>query len=141
MFNINSIWSVFKICAFIMLGIIAIAVPPANSAEVSLRWEQPHDERVDGYYIYWGPEGYTPDPDNPDATIEGPATTDYTITGLQPDSNYEVVAKSFDSDTGNTSPFSETVTFSTSGEIDDSPSRNDDSGGGSGGCFIGRLKT
>ncbi|MCF8028906.1 MAG: fibronectin type III domain-containing protein, partial [Desulfobacteraceae bacterium] len=99
MFNPNRICFVFKISVFILCVLTALALPPAHAAEVVLSWQSPDDSRVDGYHIYWGPEGYSPDPNQPDTTINDPDATTYTITGLSPSTDYQVSATSFDSDT------------------------------------------
>ncbi len=138
MFHPNRICFVFKISFFILCVLTALALPPAHAAEVVLSWENPDDSRVDGYYIYWGPEGYSPDPNQPDTTINDPDATKYTITGLSPSTDYQVSATSFDSDTDpeTISAFSETVSFTTAAA---DQSDEDGGGGSSGGCFISSI--
>ena len=81
----------------------------ALSADVTLRWTRPDDERVIGYNIYYGETG-SDFKSTVDETIKPASTTKCVITGLTEGQSYDFAATSFDAD-GNESDFSETITY------------------------------
>ncbi|MFP4158519.1 MAG: fibronectin type III domain-containing protein [Desulfobacterales bacterium] len=95
---------------FIILALFVLPGLPAYAAEVTLQWDQPDDDRVTGYYIYYGEKGYDFDSADPDITIDDPETTSAVLSDLEAGAKYEVAAKSFDND-DNESEFSEIVEF------------------------------
>ncbi|MBS3732692.1 MAG: fibronectin type III domain-containing protein [Desulfobacterales bacterium] len=130
MFHPNRICFIFKISVFILVALTALALPTAQATEVVLSWERPSDDRVDGYYIYWGP---APDYDFESAPVDinipEADTTSCTISNLQPNTEYEFAARSY-SDTGETSELSQIVSYTTPEETSDGSSGDGSSDGG-----------
>ncbi|MGM0453438.1 MAG: fibronectin type III domain-containing protein [Thermodesulfobacteriota bacterium] len=99
-----------------------------HSAEVTLYWDAPDDDRVAGYRIYYGKSGneYKAEPKQ---TINSADENSCDIAGLDPGQVYAFTATSVDGD-GNESDFSDELFFNvaeTSVEEDDAAG-GDDSG-------------
>lgn len=114
-----------KITLFLVLAFTVLSGAVAHSSEVLLQWETPDDDRVAGYYVFYGPHPYDFESAEPDITINDPDTNSFTLTDLTAGIEYEVAMKSFDSD-GNESEFSEKIAF-TAPEDDGSDDGSDDS--------------
>lgn len=129
-----------RIIFFLVLAFAALSGAAAHSSEVTLQWEAPSDDRVKGYYVYYGPAPYNFDSADQDIIIDDPDVTSCTISDLIPGPEHQVAMKSFDAD-GNQSALSEIITFVAPEEDPDDASNDGSSedGGGSGGCFIGTL--
>lgn len=87
-----------------MKTLIALAIllltTPALAVDVTLSWTAPDDERVTGYYVYYG----TSNP--PTTEIDAGSATEQSISDLTVDEVYYFGAKSYDAD-GNTSVMSD----------------------------------
>ncbi|MFO7931880.1 MAG: fibronectin type III domain-containing protein, partial [Desulfosalsimonas sp.] len=107
---------------FIIIALFVLPGVSAYAAEVTLQWDQPDDDRVKGYYIYYGKaseSSYDFESADPNITIEDPETTSTELSDLEAGEDYEVAATSFDED-GNESEFSDVVTFTAPEDEDES---------------------
>ena len=120
----------------------------AQSAEVTLAWDLPEDDRVVGIRIYYG-EADTDFTSAPQITIYGIDQTRVRIGDLEEAVLYAFAATSFDA-FERESEFSEILLYRIpeAGQPNDGDpvaddeewfEDEDDSGGGGGGCFIGHL--
>jgi len=84
--------------------LVLLIVSPALAADVTLSWTAPDDERVTGYYVYYGQS-------NPPANeIDAEAATEQVISDLTEGQTYYFGAKSYDAD-GNTSVMSNIIEY------------------------------
>ncbi|MFW6297832.1 MAG: hypothetical protein ACOC03_04940, partial [Desulfosalsimonas sp.] len=61
-----------KIAFFLILALTMLSGAAAHSSEVTLSWQPPDDERVAGYYVYYGPATYDFASAEPDIIINDP---------------------------------------------------------------------
>ncbi len=130
--------------------LLSLLIPTGTrSAEVTLAWDPPEDDRVVGYQIYYGEAG-TDFTIAPKITIYDPDTTRSRISDLEKGAVYAFAATSFD-DFERESDFSEILLYRIPEAeqpdgghraIDDEElfEEEGDSGGGGGGCFIRNLR-
>jgi uncharacterized membrane protein YgcG len=131
----------------ILLSAVFVALlnpPDARSAEVTLGWDAPGDDRVAGYQIYYGEAG-TDFKVSPKITVYDSRETQTHIFGLEEGAVYAFAATSFD-DFDRESAFSEVLLYRIpeagqpndgGGIIDNEESFDSGEGsGGGGGCFI-----
>ncbi len=84
--------------------ILMLIATPALAADVTLQWTAPNDDRVTGYYVYYGQS-------NPPTTeIDAGSATEQVITDLTEGETYYFGAKSYDAD-GNTSVMSDILEY------------------------------
>jgi len=132
------------------IGILLAAVfvsllnpPDVRSAEVTLGWDAPDDDRVAGYRIFYGEAG-SDFKASPKITVYEPEETQTRIFDLEEGAVYAFAATSFD-DFDRESKFSEVLLYRIpeAGQFDDEGGMigdeelfdsGEDSGGG--GCFI-----
>jgi len=120
------------LCSLLLL----LSLPPAaHSADVTLNWTAPEDERVAGYNIYYGPS----DPafkTRPAISIDSPEQTECSISGLQAGHIYYFAATSVDGDE-NESDFSETIRYRVPST--DTPANTGTASDNGSSCFITSL--
>lgn len=130
--------STLLITALLSLLLLLFSPPAAHSADVTLNWTAPDDERVAGYNIYYGPS----DPafkTHPAVSIDSPEQTECSISGLQAGHTYYFAATSVDADE-NESDFSGTISYrvpSTVTSTDGDGDSDTESSGGSDGTDTG----
>ena len=125
-----SIFSSF-LYALCLLGLFFSLPAAALSADATLSWTQPGDDRVVGYKIYYGlsEQNFT---STADRTIDSPNTTSCVISGLTEGETYYFAATSFDAE-DNESDFSETISYTvetSDSAPDPDPDNEDDDGDG-----------
>ncbi|MCF8110010.1 MAG: fibronectin type III domain-containing protein [Desulfobacteraceae bacterium] len=120
-----------KITLFLVLAFTMLSGAAAHSSEVTLTWQAPDDDRVVGYYVFYGPAPYDFDSADPNIVINDPAVTSCTLTDLTPGVEYQVAMKSFDAN-GNESELSEIISFTAPEEQEDPDNGSDDGDDGSG---------
>ena len=101
--------STLLITAFFSLLLLLFLPAAAHSADVSLNWTAPDDDRVTGYHIYYGPSNPA-FKTNPAIIIETAEQTECRISDLQAGVTYYFAATSVDADE-NESDFSETISY------------------------------
>jgi len=86
----------------IIILIVLLFAAPALAADVTLSWTAPDDDRVTGYYVYYG----TSNP--PSTEVDAGSATQQVITDLTEGTVYFFGAKSYDAD-GNMSVMSDII--------------------------------
>jgi hypothetical protein len=93
----------------LLIALVLLAAAPALARDVTLSWTAPDDDRVTGYYVYYG-QANPPVPENGGTEIDAGSTTSQEITGLAGGSTYYFAARSYDAD-GNTSVMSDILEY------------------------------
>lgn len=120
-----------KTIIFITLIFLLLQGAAAYAAEVTLQWDRPNDDRVAGYYIFYGKKGYDfQSAGKANIKINNSRTTSTVLSGLESGQEYEVAAKSFD-DKGNESQLSKVVGFTAPGSDGDTDNSGDSTNDGS----------
>lgn len=117
------------VCMALFLFGVALT---AHSAEVTLYWDKPDDDRIAGYKVYYGKSGEEYK-NAAKQTVNDTDQNNCDITGLEPGEVYAFSATSVDGD-GNESDFSEELFFNVSEtSADDGGSGDSDGSGDDGG--------
>jgi len=142
--TMRSRWGIGILLPAVFVSISLLNQPEVRSAEVTLGWDAPDDDRVIGYQIYYGEAG-TDFKVSPKMTVYDPWETQTRIFDLEEGTVYAFAATSFD-DFDRESEFSEVLLYripeagrpNDNGGIGDEElfDSGEDSGGGGGGCFI-----
>ena len=88
----------------ISILIFLLFAAPALAVDVTVSWTAPDDDRVTGYYVYYG----TASP--PTTEIDAETATQQAVTDLTEGEVYYFGAKSYDAD-GNTSVMSDIIEY------------------------------
>jgi hypothetical protein len=89
----------------IAMILILFLTTPALAVDVTLSWTAPDDDRVTGYFVYYGTSN-PPVPSNGGTELDAGSATQQIITDLTEGTDYYFGAKSYDAD-GNTSVMSD----------------------------------
>lgn len=89
----------------LLISLLILLIPALSfAADVTLSWTAPDDDRVTGYYVYYG----TSNP--PTTEIDASNTTQHTIQDLSQGTTYYFGAKSYDAE-GRTSVMSDIIQY------------------------------
>ncbi|MFW5854800.1 MAG: hypothetical protein ACOCW9_05685 [Thermodesulfobacteriota bacterium] len=143
--TIQNGWGIGILLSAVFVFLSLLSPPGVRSAEVTLGWDPPEDDRVAGYRIFYGEAG-TDFKVSPKITVYEPEETQTRIFDLEEGIVYAFAATSFD-DFHRESEFSEVLLYripeagrpNDGGDVIDDEELFDsgeDSGGGGGGCFI-----
>jgi len=87
-----------------MFGLFFFMVLPVMAVDVTLSWTAPEDDRVVGYYVYYGQS-------NPPANeLDAGSATEQVVSDLTEGQTYYFGAKSYDA-AGNTSAMSDIIEY------------------------------